>query len=269
MDSMVLVTACSFLSSEASSAPAEEDAAEEEALPPPPPPAAIFLPCSLRRGRADGGGAHGLHSPAGPRPPPAVTAPPRRAAPAPGGGEEKQAGGEGGCGERGGPCRPHTERRPRSEVGSAAARGRLRFAPPGRRMRCGGGAVTRRPPPRAAPAPPPPFCARLPHTASAAPPHRRFCAAHAPPPALPGNAHAPPHPAVLPPLRACALSGAPLSAALCSRPAPRPTWRPPALWRALKERGRSARPDPTELRRRLTAAELPFPGCPTLRSSFG
>lgn len=118
MDSMVLVTACSFLSSEASSAPAEEDAAEEEALPPPPPPAAIFLPCSLRRGRADGGGAHGLHSPAGPRPPPAVTAPPRRAAPAPGGGEEKQAGGGGGVwGTRRPVPAPHRE--------AAAFRGRF------------------------------------------------------------------------------------------------------------------------------------------------
>lgn len=54
MDSIVLVTACSFLSSEASSAPAEEEEAaaeeeEEEARPPPPPPAAIFPPCSPNR----------------------------------------------------------------------------------------------------------------------------------------------------------------------------------------------------------------------------
>lgn len=63
MDSMVLVTACSFLSSEASKAPAADEAAaaeeeeDEEARPPPPPPAAIFPRCSRRGGASRGGGA--------------------------------------------------------------------------------------------------------------------------------------------------------------------------------------------------------------------
>lgn len=63
IDSIVLVTACSFLSSEASSAPAADEAAaaeeeDEEARPPPPPPAAIFPRCS-RPGRAGGGASRG------------------------------------------------------------------------------------------------------------------------------------------------------------------------------------------------------------------
>lgn len=70
MDSMVLVTACSFLSSEASSAPADEEAAaeEEEARPPPPPPAAIFPRCSpTRAAHTAAAAARGLPLPSRPR----------------------------------------------------------------------------------------------------------------------------------------------------------------------------------------------------------
>lgn len=195
IDSIVLVTACSFLSSEASSAPAADEAAaaeeeeeDEEARPPPPPPAAIFPRCS-RPGRAGGGGAapHGVAGPG--------TGP----------------GGAHGPGNRRGPgvlgrCQKRREAVPAGENRSGRA---VPKAVPARRDRGAPGvsgwcrrrsrpaavpvpeAVTARPPPRAPPAPPPPFCDSRTRAGRAR--ARPAPAAPARAPAPPGKMAAPPH----------------------------------------------------------------------------